>query len=61
MTEAEAQKIADDMLCQILRSGNAEIFNAAKDANGRVDQHKLAMAAMNVRKTLAEKIMKGEI
>ena len=50
MTYAEALKQAQDEMEEILRSGNAAVFEAARGPDGVVDQHKLVLAAMRATK-----------
>lgn len=61
MTRAEALRQADEVLEQLLRSGDEKLFEAARRPDGQVDTIKLAMAAASVREKIADKIQRGEM
>lgn len=57
MTMAEALRQADETLEKLIASGDPVIMEAARGPDGKIDQEKLASAAMRARWRLAEKIM----
>jgi hypothetical protein len=61
MTRKEALEEADSLLLTLLASGDEELFSAALDPDGRVDQMRVAQACLRARERLADKIMRGEI
>jgi hypothetical protein len=61
MTRDEALKQADDILEALLRSGNEKIFEACRGPDGRIDQTRLAKAAMRAREKIAAKILAEEM
>jgi len=60
MTREEAAKMADSMIEEMLRSGDPEIFEAARDPDGRIDMVKLVSSAMSARPRIIEMLMREE-
>lgn len=60
MTRAEALKQADEILESLIANGDEAIMEAARGEDGRIDQSKIAMAAMRARERLADQIMQEE-
>jgi hypothetical protein len=58
MTREEALKLAEDILEDVLRSGEGAVFDAARRSDGTIDQAKIVVAAVRAREKLADIIMK---
>jgi hypothetical protein len=57
MTRNEAREIAEDMIEDLLRSGDAEVFEKARGPDGRIDRTKLVAAALRTVERLTDSIL----
>ena len=57
MTREQALAEADKLLLSMIRSGDPAIMESARGPDGRVDQTKIARAAMSARERLADQIL----
>jgi hypothetical protein len=57
VSREEALKLADAELERLLRSGDQQVFEAARGSDGRIDQARIVAAAIRARERLADKIM----
>jgi hypothetical protein len=61
MTRDQAMKMAEEQIMAVIRSGNAEVYEAARGADGRIDKIKLTLAAVRATEKLADILMSENV
>lgn len=61
MSREEALRQADAELESLIKAGDPAIMEAARVPDGKVDQARLATAAMRARERLADQIQAGKV
>ncbi len=57
MTREEALKQADELLLHLVSSGDSQIMDAVRSADGGIDHVRLVTHCMNARERLADRLM----